>query len=102
MTVSAFGSTIHPAIHDSILQRILDSLVVDSCKVVLNLLEKPLIRLAAFLAPARIVERHDVSQAFDFTNFELVNVADLEQRIARRNSSQATVHVYPFCLELLK
>ena len=78
MAISGPRTTITPSSHDSILQRVLDSFVMDPRKVVLDLLVQPLIRLTTLLVPAVVIERHDVSQATNLSNFALVDVANLK------------------------
>ena len=77
MAISGPRTTIAPSSHDSILQRVLDSFVMDPRKVVLDLLVQPLIRLTTLLIPSVVIERHDVPQAANLPNFALVDVANL-------------------------
>ena len=77
MAISGSRTAIAPSSHNSVLQRVLDSFVVDPRKVVLDLLIQPLVRLTTLLVPAVIVERHNVPQATNLSNFALVDVANL-------------------------
>ena len=78
MTISGPRTTITPSSHNGVLQRVLDPFIMDPRKVVFDLLIQPLVRLTAFLVPAVIVERHDVSQATNLSNLALVDVANLK------------------------
>ena len=78
MAISGPRTAIAPSSHNSVLQRVLDPFVMDPRKIVLDLLIQPLIRLTTLLIPAVVVERHNVSQATNLSNFALVNVANLK------------------------